>query len=245
MSLSSKKPTAIQYKNQPLTEVAFEIRFHGEPVVESRRHEFFEKVRGDYPLLYVPPFREGIHPSLQHYRFVREDNTAGVTLALNSLGYFQKEYEGAKKYMEEVNRVVRIANKLFSIRKFSRIGWRYINTIAFTREDGLIPLSYYFKNPPSFFTIESHGFDRVDFEATTKYEGEYVSVKLQADHLGAEGNELLTFDIDVYQDESTMEGFTLNRVPGVLERLHNIARNFFEESITDDYREYLKGDTYE
>jgi hypothetical protein len=91
MSLSSKKPKVVSYENQPLTEVAFELRFFGEPIVESRRHEFYEEIRGNYPLVFVPPMKEGVHTSLQPYRFTREDGTAGTTLALNSVGYFQTE----------------------------------------------------------------------------------------------------------------------------------------------------------
>lgn len=245
MSLSSEKPTAIKYTNQPLIEVAFELRFYGEPVVESRRHDFFELIRDDYPLLLVPPLKEGMHPALQHYKFTREDQTAGVNLALNSIGYFQKEYEGAANFIAEAQKIVDVGNELFAVRRFSRIGWRYINSIAFTRENNLIPLARYFKNPPSFFGIESHEYGVINFNATTTFEDEHVSARLLSGENVENGDEQLLFDIDVFKDRLAEIDFKIADVPNELDRLHCIARNFFEQSITDAYRELLKGEIHE
>ena len=167
MTLSKSIPSDILYINQPLVEVASEVRFYGEPAVETKRDQFFEKIRDIYPLVYVPPIKEGTHPSLQHYRFEKEDLSAGVTLALNSIGYFQRQYEGATKYINEFVRVFEIANKIFNIRTYSRVGWRYINAIPYVRENSLIPLSRFFRNPPSFFAIEYSAYRIINFFATT------------------------------------------------------------------------------
>lgn len=245
MSISSNDSEAVLYPNQPLSEVDFELRFFGEPIVESKRHEFYESIRDEYPLLFVPPLKQGMHPSLQHYRFEKEDRSAGVSLALNSIGYFQRDYKGAPDFISEIQRITDIGNTLFSIRRFSRIGWRYINSIAYTRESGLIPLARFFNNPPSFFGIASHEFSRIDFWSATKHKGVSVSVRLQSDPGRIEGNEVLLFDIDVYRDDLKDANFTHSDVMPSVEELHNIARNFFEDSITDNYREYLKGDSLE
>lgn len=244
MSLSSQIPAAVKYPNQPLKEVSAELRFYGEPNVEAKRGDFFELVREIYPLVFVPPLNPSVHPALQHYRFEKENRNAGISLAINSIGYFQREYEGADAFISEFKRIVGIAKDLFGMRNYSRIGWRYINTIAFARVDGQIPLEVYFKNPPSLFSIDSNQFSNINFYATTKYEEELVSVRLLSGQDNKEGSELLIFDIDVYQEELKAKNFNYGNVSSSIERLHNIARNFFEESITDNYRKYLQDEKY-
>ena len=245
MSLSDKPPQSIRYPRQPLQEVDCEIRFYGEPVVEARRDEFYKAVRNQYPLVLVPQTKEGSYPALQPYRFVKEDNSAGVSLALNSLAYFQRDYQGAENFICEMIRLFEIGNKLFSIQRFNRLGWRYINVIPFTREDTLIPLARIFKDPPNPFSIESCKYERVNFCATTRFENEFVSVKLESDSVGLEGSEILVFDIDVFRDNSNDSEIIAPEIPILIERLHDIARNFFEASITDQYRDYISRESNE
>ena len=245
MSLSDKQPQSIRYPKQPLQEVDCEIRFFGEPVIEARRHEFYKAVRNEYPLVWVPQFKEGISPALQHYQFVKQDNSAGVSLALNSFAYFQREYQGAEKFINEILRLFEIGNQLFSIQRFNRVGWRYINTIPFTRENSLIPLARIFNDPPNLFSIKSHEYLQVNFNATTTYESEFVSVKLESDNIELEGKEILVFDIDVSRAISDESSIVISDIPGLINRLHRIARNFFESSITDQYRNYISEETHE
>jgi uncharacterized protein (TIGR04255 family) len=242
MTLSSSKPQDVKYPNQPLVEVASEIRFYGEPVIEAKRHEFYEAIRNEYPLVFVPALKEGKHPSLQHYKFEREDRKAGVNLALNSFGYFQREYLGATEYIQELLRLFALANDLFSIRRFSRIGWRYINSIPFVREGALIPLARFFKGAPSLFAIDSGLYERINFNAATHFEDKSISVRLESGG-GNESNEVLIFDIDVYRDDLKDIQLKQKDISVLMDQLHCIARNFFEGSITDPYRNYLKGET--
>jgi len=242
MTLSSKIPEDIKYPNQPLVEVACEVRFYGEPSIETKRDIFYEKIRADYPLLYVPEIKPGMHPSLQHYKFENEKRDAGVSLALNSFCYFQREYQGAGKYIQEVMRLFRLADELFKIQKYSRMGWRYINVIPFVRENDLIPLGRFLENAPSFSTIESNTYKDISFWATTDFETESVLVRL--DSSSEKDREQLVLDVDVYRGKLD-KSFNSENVEELLNRLHCIGRNFFESSITDDYRDYLKGNSHE
>lgn len=214
--------------------------------MEARRDDFFEAIRDRYPLILVPGAVVGVAPPLQHYRFEQEDSKAGVSLALHSLTYFQREYEGATAFNAELLRIFDLANRKFRIRKFSRIGWRYINAIPFAREENLIPLTRYFRNPPKFFALDSHGYERVNFQATTPFEDVSILVRLESDSGPDKDKEVLIFDIDVYKTIRTNgESFASELIPALVERLHRIARNFFEDSITDAYRTYLTGGAYE
>ena len=109
----------------------------------------------------------------------------------------------------------------------------------------MIPLERIFNDPPSLFSIKSHEYERVNFNATTRYEDEFVSVKLESDNEELEGNELLVFDIDVSRPILDESGITFSDIPELINRLHRIARNFFESSITDQYRNYISEETNE
>lgn len=241
MPLSSSTPSQIKYPNQPLVEVSCEIRFFGEPVVEARRHEFFEQIRGKYPLLLVPRTKDGSHIALQHYRFEAEDHNSMVMLAVNSIVYSQREYVGSVGFINEFLRIFKICDSLFKIRDFSRAGWRYINVINFTRENGRIPLSRFFNGPPNIFSITSNEYERVSFAASTKCEEETLALRLESDSPEG-GTERILFDIDVFRDNLKESKFHAEDAPKLIDRLHCVARNFFEGSITDKYRDYLKGD---
>ena len=245
MTLILKTQDKIKYQNQPLQEVASEIRFFGEPIVEAKRHEFFEEIRDKYPLVFVPGAVPGTAPQLQHYRFEKEDSTAGIQLSISSLSYFQRDYEGAPAYKDELFRIIKIANSYFNFNRFSRVGWRYINAIPFVRENSLIPLSRFFNSPPGFFTIDSNEFNDVSFVASTKFEEFSILVRLDSGEGSETKDEILKFDIDVYRSLTEIGNISIDNVLELITRSHLIGRNFFESAITDAYRNYLKGDIYE
>ena len=245
MSISTDVPEAIKYPNQPLREVVTEIRFKGELTVESKRHELFEAIRDQYPNLYVPNALPGLAPALQHYRFERDDRLAGVSVALNSVGYFEREYSGAAVFIPEANRLFTLADEIFQIRKITRIGWRYINEVPFVRESGMIPLGSFLTEPPNLFAISAAGYNRVSFSASTRVEDCSISVRLESDESEKDGSEVLYLDIDVCRDQLDEQEFDTSSIAATVKQLHRLARNFFEQSITDNYRAYLKGESYE
>lgn len=245
MTLTLESQKSIKYLNQPLQEVTSEIRFYGEPAVEGKRHEFFEDIRDKYPMVYVPGSVPDVAPQLQHYRFEKEDGTAGVQLAIHSLSYFQREYEGAPAYKEELFRIINIAHRKFNLNRFSRVGWRYINAIPFVRENSIIPLSRFFNPPPAFFMINSNEFNNVNFVVSTKFEDFAILVKLDSGDGDKATKEILKFDIDVYKNLKEDKDTSIDHIFDLITRSHLIGRNFFECAISDDYRDYLTGSVYE
>ena len=63
------------YKNAPLVETVFEIRFPGEPAVECGRDKFYEQIRDTYSRVLVPRSVEGKAMAVEPYQFEREDGT--------------------------------------------------------------------------------------------------------------------------------------------------------------------------
>jgi hypothetical protein len=129
------------YPNQPLSDVACEVRFPGEMQIECNRHLFWDQIRSDYPKIMVPFAKDGHPPALQHYRFRSETGNRTVAIALNSLVYSEGKYRGHKLFIAEFVRLVELFRATYpKISKPNRVGWRYINHLTFSREGGLTPV---------------------------------------------------------------------------------------------------------
>jgi len=227
------------YPNSPLIEVVFEIRFPPELAVEGRRHEFWEKVRDVYPSLLVPTGSPGQLLSLIPYRFEQEDNQAGIMMAINRFSLYVRKYEGFRKFKEEFLRMHRLFGETFSLDRVTRIGLRYINLIPFGREDGLIPLNRFltlgFQWPP----VIPERFKNLSLTFISRIDGGTITTKLEP-VVRDDGREALLLDFDYSKER---EGLVFTQVDTYMDEARAFIRQLFEALITDEYRQYLKGDT--
>ena len=224
-------------------EVAFEVRFAGEPSVEARRHEFFEHIRKDYPDVLVPHSKDGVAPALQVYRFCQEDAGAQVLVAINSFAYVESNYRGHTKFISEAVRLYQLLASTVTIKRITRSGWRYVNAIPFSREGGFIPLNRFLREMPSILSESRGEFKKINLRASTSYKDVDAAIRLESALHGDDKNEVLIFDIDVFKtfDKSDKQP-NVNRM---VNRLHEVGREIFENSIAEPYRKYLKGEAYE
>lgn len=231
------------YPNSPLLEVAFEVRFAGEPSVEARRHEFFEKIRKDYPDVFVPNPHEGVAPALQSYRFRQEEAGAQVLIAINSFSFVHSNYRGHAQLISEAIRLYQLLTSTVTIERITRVGWRYVNAIPFSREGGEIPLNRFLREAPVVLPGSRSGFKKINLRASTSYKDVDAAIRLESALHEDNENEVLIFDIDVFKmfDKSDKQP-NVNRMAN---HLHEVGREIFEDSITEPYRQYLKGDAYE
>lgn len=230
------------YPNQPLTDVACEVRFKGEMQVECERHLFWNQIRADYPDILVPALKEGQAVALQHYKFSNPSTQRTVAVALNSLAFSEAKYTGHKSFIAEFDRLAGLFYGLFpSIGQITRIGWRYVNVMPFSREDGLVPLNRILKLD---ITLPADIFKRtsaLDLQWTGNcMDGEVIIRLAAASRKDIPDQEALILDID----------FGLNRpdikwsnVRAAIEDGRVKCRTIFEELITDSYRSYLRGET--
>jgi uncharacterized protein (TIGR04255 family) len=227
------------YPNQPLSDVAAEVRFKGEMQVECQRHLFWERIRSDYPDILVPYAQEGHAIALQHYKFRNPANGRTVAVALNSLVFSEAKYSGHKSFIAEFARLIQIFRQLYpNIGPITRVGWRYINVMPFSREDGLVPLQRMLKLEIS---LPSKIFDRtaaIDLEWNGRCLDGDVRIKLNAAMQKAvPGQEALILDIDFGRTGP----MSWDTVKGVIEDARRKCREMFEDLITDNYRNYLRG----
>ena len=231
------------YPNSPLSEVAFEVRFAGEPSVEARRHEFYEQIRKEYPDVLVPHAKEGVAQALTGYRFCHEESGAKVAIAINSFAYLESDYRGHTKFIFEVAHLYDLLTSLVPIRRITRVGWRYVNAIPFTREDGYVPLSRFLREVPAVLSGFAGEYKKINFRASTHYKGTDAGIRLESALNGGTDDEVLVFDIDMFKtfDKADKQP----NVTRMAEQLRKAGREVFEDSITEAYREFLKGKAYD
>jgi len=233
------------YPNSPLVEVVFEIRFPGEPIIECRRHEFYDAVRGDYPRVLVPQMQAGGFPALETYRFEKLDGSAGIMLAIDKLAHYARKYPGYEKFKEGFLKLAEKFEGLFHLSSLKRTGWRYINIIPFTREQGYIPLKRFFNlrshltaTIPSPIDISEHC-KNLSTTLISKIDGCSVTTKLESIISSDGTREALLLDFDCSKEEDLV----FSKTETYIEENHTVARALFEELITDSYRQYLRGET--
>jgi uncharacterized protein (TIGR04255 family) len=226
------------YKNAPLVETVFEIRFPGEPSIECNRDKFYEKIRSVYAKVLVPGFQGGTIAAQPPYRFEREDGTSGVILSINKISFYCKRYEGFKLFKKETMRVFSIFRELFKVQKLKRTGLRYINIIPFTREKNVIPIKNYLNIQIDLTKSISTDFKNFNMIFVSQTEGGSITTHIEPVISKVQTEEAIMLDFD-YAKESDLD---YGSIEEYLEESHKHTKDLFEGLITDDYRKVMRGE---
>lgn len=230
------------YPNQPLVEVASEVRFRGELSIEEYRSRFQSIIKDKYPKLRVPHSKEGVSPLLQPCRFESNDDGSGIQIAINKFGYYSKAYPGHEAFIEEMGALLKSFLELTGKLAITRVGWRYINAIPYTRENGQLPLKRYFKNNDYFGDMLSHDLTNAMFRLTKEDEDMGIFIKLEAGKLEERpAEELLVLDVDCYRSLSGEKSLGQKEIMKLVNAAHEGGLHVFESMISDRYRTFLKG----
>lgn len=227
------------YPNSPLIEVVFEIRFPGELRVECNRDIFYEKIREHFPNVLVPSVKDGGFPALEPYRFESEDTLTGMMIALNKFAYYARRYPGYGQFSKEVLRWVTEFGKIYKVSKLNRSGLRYINIISFSRESGVIPLNRFLKMRLDLPEVFPDNFENLSLVFISKTEWGAITTKIESIITADRSHEAILLDFDYAKEKD----LTIDSVAQYLEESHAHTKRVFEQLITDEYRQYLKGDT--
>lgn len=228
------------YPNAPLFEAVFEIRFPGEPAVECRRDEFFALARGEFPMVWVPPLGVGQFPALSSYHFRSADEKSSLMIAINRFAYSTQIYAGFASFKRETMKYMTSFVEKFGLQKLNRAGLRYVNIIPFNREQGLLPIERYFQfhvevppAKPSQVSNLSLGYSVPRNDGSLTIRIECVTSPDQRPAF------LLDFD---YAKEKEL---TVDHLEKYLDESHQETKLFFETIVTDEYRDYMKGEVVE
>lgn len=228
------------YKNAPLVNTAFEARFFGDLAIETRRDQFQQLVRADFPKLYVPNAVPGKAPALQPYQFRTEDNSATVNLAVNSFAYSTSRYPGFEAFKANLEGVWKLFSDFFEVLTFTRLGLRYINHLPIIREEGgSISLSRYvtpkLNIAPGFPSGKIHD---LDFTISCEMPGGRLRFLMQ-NAKREDGLEVLILDLD-FARQGPMDK---DERPSFIETSHEQIETVFFDLISKEYKEIMKGGT--
>lgn len=236
----SKKIKTEIYPNSPLVEVIFEIRFPGEPIVECRRDIFYDLVRADYSKLLVPQAKEGNFIALEPYHFEKEDHSSGIMLSVNKLSYYSLKYPGFNEFKKEAIKLIKKFIKAYpKITKLNRTGFRYVNIIPFAREEGIVPIDKFLKVKLQIPSTIPEKYTNISLGFIAKTTGGLITTRIESVKSIDNSGEALLLDIDFAKEDN----LSINYVNKYLDESHKISRQLFEDLITDDYRQFLKGET--
>jgi len=227
------------YKNAPLIETVFEIRFPTEPAIECNRDKLYKKIRNIYSKVLVPGVIPGKAIALEPYRFESADGNNGIMLSIDKFAFYCKKYEGFNFFKKETMRLFSIFKELFEIQKFKRAGLRYINVIPFVRENDIIPIENYLNIKivlPNSIPTDFKNLSLI-FVSQTKQGGSLTTrIEPAISHDKKQEGIILDFD---YAQEGDLY---FSQVDKYLEESHNNTKYIFERLIADSYKKVMRGE---
>ena len=227
------------YPNSSLVEVVCEIRFSAELAIECKRNEFFDKIRDTYPNILLPQSIGTQTNPVTAYRFENESQNAGITLALNRFSFYEKDYSGHKKFIKEFTRLANTLIATYPLRDLQRLGWRYINIIPFTREDGIVPLNRFVAAGIKVPEGISDQFENLGIVFVSRVADGAITTRIESILRSNDQQEALLLDFDFAMTEKLQA----SKIGAYVRKAHKQTRALFESLITDEYRQYLREET--
>ena len=227
-----------RYKNAPLVETVFEIRFPEEPAIECNRDKFYKKIRDVYSKVLIPKSFEGRAIALEPYKFEREDGTNGIMFSINKMAVYCKKYEGFELFKKETMRIFSIFGELFKIQKLNRTGLRYINIIPFTREKNIIPIKNYLNIKIDLPKSIPTDFENLNIIFVSQTEEGSITTRIEPAISHDQTQEAILLDFDYAKKEN----LDFSSIDKYLDESHQHTKYLFEELITDDYKKVMRGE---
>jgi uncharacterized protein (TIGR04255 family) len=218
----------------PLNLAVLEVRFPGDPLVETLRGEFYQKVRSDFPQLHVPNIDPNQAPALQPYRFASEDGGRWLLVALNAFAYgvsglsyesFETFKQGWQDYFGAFREVYPNAPGM------TRIGLRYLNHLPFARDvnDNIISSTVHMP------TIGNLPARNSLFVTEKVIEGGLIRIVIDTTQEGLHPNEVL-LDFDFFFQATVSSPIPFNDLDTHLETAHGVTKHLFQELVSEEYR---------
>lgn len=239
----------------PLSEVAFEINFPRQLLVENRIAEYQQRISESYPhsedefVVRLPPTAafskapkregQGLTP-VRSFGFQNSIGTRIVKVSVVNFNFLITDYKDFEDYKKSLAVVLSPGIELFRLQRVDRIGLRYINKISIRAELGAfgfqeyvrmsLDISSFPKGEPSNFLSE------VRLKLNDKKNLTVRSGLLPAQPEAPLRTYLL--DLDCYSEEtSTLAEIKL---PGVLEEYHDAIEDSFRRAVTEKYWKYME-----
>lgn len=224
------------YKNAPLIEAIFEIRFPAEISIKCKTDLFYNKIKEKFPVLAMHP------PGAPHiYDFLNKEQNEIIRIGLDRISYHSKKYEGGfNKFQEDALKYLYLFINIYNIEKVSRTGLRYVNHIPIVKIDGVVPLEKYinfgYKLPSKDIPNK---FELLNTILVVKIDGGKLKILLETKRmLDITKTEVLVLDFD-FMFSGKLD---VKSIVEYIAESHKHTKAIFEDLISEEYKKLMKGD---
>ena len=228
-------PQAVQngiYKNSPLIEAVYEVRFSPLLSIESNRDKFHDRIKDSFPDVIIG--KSNPDP----YSFEKRDKSWSVLLSPTLIAVSCKKYEGFQFYKKECLRLLSIFGELLKIERITRSGLRYVNIIPFTRESGAIPLKAFLNVEINLPKAIPSTFKAASLVFISQLEKGNITTRIEPVISPDQSQEALILDFD-YAKEADL---SYKNIDAYLEESHAHTKALFEGLVTESYRKIMRGE---
>ena len=239
----------------PLSEVAFEVNFPRQFLVENRIAEYQSRVSENYPysndefVVRLPPViafgkppKPGVAGLTPVRSFVFQNPTGSRTIKVSvvNLSFIVTDYRHFEDYKNALLAVLIPAIEIFGLHRVERLGLRYINKIAIPLEQGPVGYRGYVRSPIdlSAFPGQKLGnfLNEVRLELDKKKNLTIRSGLLPTEAETSSRTYLL--DFDCYSEETTT--LTKQDLASRLDEYHEVIEAEFKRALTEKYWNYIE-----
>lgn len=253
------------YADAPLMLVAFELRFTTIPGLEAGRWEdVYATIRESFPIVGPPPRMAlqfgpgGAEQRPQGVRLLDRERSRAVALYDESVIVETSAYVRFEELLELIGTVLGALHQAAPIPAVQRVGLRYIDEISvpetghdwgrYIDESLLCPLGKFADFSPGAYsgTLELAAGDQRTVNLNYGVFSEPVvnpdgALRIPRSPEGA----YFLIDLDSFWNapQSEFPEFQIQQVLEKCEQLHDPIRRIFEQSITDDLRSLMRGES--
>jgi uncharacterized protein (TIGR04255 family) len=239
----------------PLSEVAFEVSFPRQFLVENRIAEFQQTISASYPnssdefMVRLPPsVGFGKPPKaggalvtpLRTFVFQNQGGTRSVKASAVNVNFVVTDYRDFNDYKSALLLILSAAIRIFELRRIERFGLRYVNRIPIPRKSGPLAFRNYVRPPIDLSFFDAHTLANFLLEARLDLEDDKkLTVRGGLLPLDLEdGHYTYLLDLDSYSD--IPRAISEVALPGILDVYHEAIEAEFRRSLTDKYWMYLE-----
>lgn len=239
------------FPNAPLVEVAYEVRFPSLFYIAQAIGEFQIKIMDDFPkasqLLTtqfaiedgVPKFSiENSGKAISSWQFENETGKTKITVRLDRLSIVSQEYNSydhssGMRFRDIINKIMAEFLQKFPVKKFARIGLRYIDHCPLDEMTNKYFKNYYVP----VFDIERYKMeDLLGNHIVIKTKKEMYNLLVQLKIGKIEDNYKYIMDFDGYAENVDSSNFLL-----VTDDLRGLDRSEFLSLVTENFKQYMRG----
>ncbi len=239
----------------PLSEVAFEINFPRQFLVENRIAEFQQAISASYPnssdefVVRFPPsvgFGKpprpggvGITP-VRTFVFQNQAETRSVKTSVVNINFSVTDYKDFREYKAALLAILSPAMRVFELRRIERFGLRYINKISIPREKGPLAFGQYVHSPLDLTVFSSQQLTNFLVEVQLTLEGSKKLTMRGGLLPGDQRESNLTYLLDLDSHTEDLASISEENLPAILDEYHDAIEAEFRRSVTERHWAYLE-----